>query len=100
MLREFAGKVLICLAIPRGQTTVAWGKSTKFPVSTGKTGNFGPTGETGYGAAFRQPRRSAFFGADRPLACQPQHNRTGGRGAALRGRRVEWDRTQSRRPAN
>jgi hypothetical protein len=44
LLREFADNVLIFLEIPRGQTAVACGKSTKFPVSTGKTGNFAPTG--------------------------------------------------------
>jgi hypothetical protein len=34
----------------RGQTAVFWAKSTKFPVSTGKTGNFAPTGGVGRAA--------------------------------------------------
>src|SRR5712692_9811927 len=33
----------------RGQTAVIWAKSTKFPVSTGKIGNFAPTSGAGRG---------------------------------------------------
>ncbi len=42
LLPEFSYKSLIYLTVFAAQTAVARGKSMKFPVSTGKTGNFTP----------------------------------------------------------
>src|SRR6266851_4122625 len=66
-----------------GQTADKWGKSTKFPVSTGKTANLAPSGGTGRGTASRQ-RRSICVARGRSSRWLPTAG-SPGRCAAPRG---------------
>jgi hypothetical protein len=74
LLREFAGKCLICLTILAARQQLR-GENRRIPGFDGKNRESCPTDGTGRSAASRQRRRSLLLGADRPVACQPRHDR-------------------------